>query len=283
LSIRLDFYSHIITYKTYTEVKQILELLYEMRIELPSMQSLHKTILYGSSRTVFEGHEWSDLLQYLVQTTQPEINATFSCRSCGATVTLLHLACIGKNPVRVGTLLELGADTDCSGMLFPALTSVCALEKSQRGGSRSKSDEDIFVAIAKLLLDNGAEVNGRRTHENLSRSQPGNQSPCEHTPLMYASAQNQPEMVELLISHRADVNSGCISPLTFARRRKHKAVAKKLAESGARTWDYDEALLPNLDERLKVGQDRSSWRRDCGYCGTIRKRKMKSALATSSP
>jgi ankyrin repeat protein len=98
------------------------------------------------------------------------------------------------------------------------------------------------TAAAALLIERGANVNARERWR-------------EQTPLMWAAAQNQPTMIELLVAHGAEVNArsavngwprqvtaeprrmyrpfGGLTPLLFAAREGCLDCARALVKGGA--------------------------------------------------
>ncbi|MEJ1963642.1 MAG: ankyrin repeat domain-containing protein [Gammaproteobacteria bacterium] len=95
-------------------------------------------------------------------------------------VNAMQLAADTANTELIGLLLKAGADPES-----PNADGETALHLVARSGN---------VDAAKLLLKAGAKVEARERFG-------------EQTPLMWAAARRHPEMVELLLSKRADVNA----------------------------------------------------------------------------
>ena len=77
--------------------------------------------------------------------------------------------------------------------------------------------------MAELLLNNGAEIDKA---DNFGR-----------TPLIWASFNNNLEVVNLLIEHQADVHmktNGGVTALDYAREEGYTAVEKVLRKAGAK-------------------------------------------------
>src|SRR5439155_7592017 len=95
-------------------------------------------------------------------------------------VTPLSEAAVNGNTAIIEKLLKAGANADS-----PSADGMTALMIVARGTN---------IKAAKLLLDHGANVNAAEQQK-------------KQTALIWAAAQNQPEMVKLLIAHGADVNA----------------------------------------------------------------------------
>lgn len=155
----------------------------------------------------------------VIRTLKPaEINALNS-----KGLTLLSIACQYRQPDSVKTLLELGASIKQpnDNKLTP-LAFLCQVP-------REKDSDSKAVEIAKLLLEKGADVNGANAIGG----------PKTFSPLHYACARGNLELVKYLVDQGADINrkfsSMGITPLDTAKgsRTYNPKVCEFLIEKGA--------------------------------------------------
>jgi len=182
-------------------------------------------------------------------------------RSTGDGTTELHWAAHDEDVERVKALLKAGADPrarndyGATPLSEAAVTGNVALIKAllDAGADVESANDDGMTALmivartgrvdaAELLLRRGAKVDAREKWR-------------QQTALMWAAAQAQPQMVRLLVKHRADVNarslvnewerqvtveprsqarpSGGFTPLLYAARRGCAECARELIAGGA--------------------------------------------------
>lgn len=127
--------------------------------------------------------------------------------------TALYVAAASADADLIERLLRAGADPN-AGLLSGESPLMVA---SNRGR----------LDAAKLLLEYGADPNVKE----MSGGQ---------TALMWAAAEQHPEVVDLLIKHKADVNALSVTgstPLMFAARQGNAFIADQLINAGARVND----------------------------------------------
>jgi ankyrin repeat protein len=183
--------------ETYDSISKRLDVLEALGISLPSAGVLLHALL-GRVWPSTEGEE-AALLDRLMQQLGHKINDLFPCKDCGSPINLLSLAysnTFGGRLEIYKAILERGADIDCPDLPYSALVMACR-------GTSTKTQ----VPIARMLLERGADVHGVRKTATQSSS-------MEQTPLMYAVASKNIELITLLIEHGADVNRGFIAPLS---------------------------------------------------------------------
>lgn len=175
-------------------------------------------------------------------------------------VTPLSLACLNGNAAMIEKLLKAGADANAAGP-----EDETPLMTVARTGS---------VAAAKVLLAHGAKVAARESWHG-------------ETALMWAAAQNHPEMMSALIDAGADVNAistvvkwdrqttaeprekwlplGGFSPLMFAAREGCVECAKILADKGANLNLADpDGITPMVDAIINGHYDVAGFLLDKG-------------------
>jgi ankyrin repeat protein len=133
-------------------------------------------------------------------------------------VTPLFLACTNGNAPMTEKLLKAGANVNAA---LP--TGDTPLMTAARTGN---------VETAKLLLDHGANPNASENKQ-------------EQTALMWAVAEKHPEIVRLLIGHKADVHAhskGGFTPLLFAARGGDLDSARMLLAAGANVNEVTRAI-----------------------------------------
>jgi len=239
-------------------------------IPLPSVESHFQAVLYNSSLPV---EQTISLLDSLIKFYGHDINSVFSCEECGRPTNLLALGLVYMSEFELESFLERlvdrGVNVNCPGILFSALVLVC------RGTPDRHRDSEDQLIVARMLLRNGADVNGiRRAALPTASSTPGpeNVHPLDQTPLMFAIARKEYALACLLIEHGADVNRGSISPLSVALRSQDtegnedgEKLIDLLIRKGARVRELDKMRERELDSMLRIGTaDR--WKEICHGC-----------------
>ncbi|XP_075213305.1 ankyrin repeat and BTB/POZ domain-containing protein 2 [Lycorma delicatula] len=169
---------------------------------------------------------------------------------CESGLTPLMLACINNDEAVVRMLLEFGCDPDIETPSQGTQGCPTVQPEMQHWTALTYAALQGNVAIAKLLLDRGANVEGGA---RLSEEK------CTITPLQVASASGNLEMVSLLLSHGAHsflstllkdplcysgaAQRGCYSPIAVAAAHGQQAVLRKL---------LSHPLNPNTKEVLSL-------------------------------
>ena len=134
--------------------------------------------------------------------------------------TIVVMAAMG-NARKVGELLSQGARVDSREKDFTPLLAAADMGHTQ---------------VCELLLKNGSDLEERH---------PGTQ----YTALHYAAGGGHQSLLQLLISHKADVNSRSrleFTPLHMASQGGHLASVVTLLQAGA------DPLLPQVDGALPI-------------------------------
>jgi ankyrin repeat protein len=125
-------------------------------------------------------------------------------------------------------------------------------------------------AMMELLIAKGADVNARSIDRDYQRhiqaeGRPKSLDSGGLTPLLYAARENCIACVDVLLTHKADINlpdPDSVSPLLVAIMNANWDLAKKLIEAGAdvNQWDiYGETpLLTAIDLRNRIDGGRAS-------------------------
>ncbi|MCK4753354.1 MAG: ankyrin repeat domain-containing protein [Planctomycetes bacterium] len=150
--------------------------------------------------------------------------------------TALHSAAVNSHKELVSLLIDYGARVDVKSSF--GLTPLC----SAMFHSRDLKDRDLMDDVAKILIENGADVNF--------------QTRSGYTPLHYAAGWANKETVELLLSIGVDVNAKTDegdTPLNVAcryRRKKRGGVIDLLHKNGAvrkhgknHSYEYEPDLI----------------------------------------
>jgi ankyrin repeat protein len=162
---------------------------------------------------------------------------------------------IGRGaPVTIRAAVALG---DCERARELLLRNPQALrEISAGGGLLTLAVNHAQVAMVRLLLDSGADVDERMVLEDV-------EEPVESwgMPLWNAALSNQLEIAELLLDRGADPNANVYAsgwPLNHAWRHPDGAVKRLLLARGARVHPYMLAEQHAVDEARKLLESEGS-------------------------
>ncbi|KAI0513326.1 ankyrin repeat-containing domain protein [Xylaria bambusicola] len=204
-----------------------------------------------------QAEEQKRALVFLLQKGYISLNERCRCTCGKAWTNLLQKLIAGGIPDLVAYVLSEGADPQCPGCPDTAMTVLF-----KHAGEYYDKNE--FIATAEKLLEHGASVDGIRD-VSLDHDAP------DQTPLLFALARSDWNMVEFLISRGADVNRGVISPLTLAYWAREKKIefVELLRSKGAVTRPLGQVDVMALHAELRNGLPWLSYqyRWDCRWGG----------------
>lgn len=244
----------------FDEVIERMDILEHLAVPMPPLGELFKEFFYKNELT---NEEKITITKEILRRSNHDINATYLCTRCENPINILldTYANTYHETEVLEELLKMGADVDCPGLPYPMLSIICR--------SDAHHSKKISVDMARLLLEHGADIHGRRKeHVSPSRKHCANDA-FEQTPLMYAVAANNNEMVRFLIEKGADVNRGFIAPLSIALRMWQEEKTKQievLVANGATTKDYDTTKEGQLDAALGLSNVFYWHLRECLHC-----------------
>ncbi|KAI1313190.1 ankyrin repeat-containing domain protein [Xylaria venustula] len=209
-----------------------------------------------SKRVITPVEEQKRMLEFILRERYIDINGLYRC-TCHKNWTNLFQKLIEIRDIGLIELgLAQGADPHCPGC---PNTAISLLFKNCSEWYRVEE----VISIAEKLLDHGASIDG--TKDVAEEDKP------DQTPLLFALASSESELVRFLISHGADVNRGVISPLTFAYwnkdRGKRAEFVKLLKSKGAVAKPIGGVDVMALHTGLRNGMPwlPFKYRYECGY------------------
>ena len=176
-----------------------------------------------------KGDQHLGMIRFLLKYYNCDINATFRSHqwfldvAYDTNILLEARKDLGEDTIKF--LLEHGADPDGPDLADSILAALFRLGRS------SSAYQQLTIAVVRLLLDHGAEINGSKKSPTEAEKYPRTLQP----PLICAIKEKDLSMVEFLIANGADVNatSGPETPLHLARREGHGEIAEHLVRHGA--------------------------------------------------
>ncbi|KAI1360880.1 ankyrin repeat-containing domain protein [Xylaria arbuscula] len=201
--------------------------------------------------------EQKRILDFLLQKGYVSLNERSRCY-CGKSWTNPLQALIANGHYElVKYVLAKGADPQCPGCSDTAITVLF-----KHAGVYWKKKE--VVLVAEQLLEHGANIDGMKD------AQEDHDMPSE-TPLLFALARSDWDMVEFLVNRGADVNAGVISPLTFAfwMRSGRSEVVQLLKSKDAVAKPVGQVNVMVLHTELRNGMPWLSYQyqRNCRWGG----------------